>query len=34
LQDQPRLDSALVEEIEEFSKQRFEVGRERSGVSD
>jgi signal transduction histidine kinase len=34
LQDQPRLDSALVEDIEEFSKQRFEVGRERSGVAE
>ena len=29
LQDQPRLDSALVEGFEEFTKQRFEVGRER-----
>ncbi len=34
LQDQPRLDSALVEGIEEFTKQRFEVGRERSGVAE
>ena len=30
LQDQPRLDSALVEGFEEFTKQRFEVGRERA----
>ncbi len=30
LQDQPRLDSALVEGYEEFTKQRFEAGRERS----
>jgi two-component system, NarL family, sensor histidine kinase BarA len=29
LEDQPRLDSALVEDFEEFTKQRFEVGRER-----
>ena len=29
LEDQPRLDSALVEGFEEFTKQRFEVGRER-----
>ncbi len=34
LQDQPRLDSALVEGIEEFTKQRFEVARERSGVAE
>jgi signal transduction histidine kinase len=34
LQDQPRLDSTLVEGIEEFTKQRFEVGRERSGVAE
>lgn len=27
LQDQPRLDSALVEGFEEFTKQRFELGR-------
>jgi two-component system, NarL family, sensor histidine kinase BarA len=29
LQDQPRLDSALVEGFDEFAKQRFDVGRER-----
>jgi signal transduction histidine kinase len=33
LQDQPRLDSALVEGIEEFTKQRFEVGRERAAAA-
>jgi signal transduction histidine kinase len=32
LEDQPRLDSALVEGFEEFTKQRFEVGRERVGA--
>jgi two-component system, NarL family, sensor histidine kinase BarA len=30
LEDQPRLDSALVEGFEEFTKQRFEAGRERA----
>lgn len=29
LEDQPRLDSALVEGFEDFAKQRFEVGRDR-----
>jgi signal transduction histidine kinase len=29
LEEQPRLDSALVEGFEEFTKQRFEMGRER-----
>ena len=32
LQDQPRLDSALVEGIEEFTKQRFELARERAAA--
>ena len=32
LQDQPRLDSALVEGFEEFTKQRFEMGHERAAA--
>ena len=34
LEDQPRLDSTLVEDLEEFTKQRFEVGRERVATSE
>lgn len=33
LQDQPRLDSALVEGFEEFTKQRFDLGRERTAAT-
>lgn len=32
LQDQPRLDSALVEGFEEFTKQRFDVSRDRTAA--
>jgi signal transduction histidine kinase len=31
-EEQPRLDSALVESLEEFSKQRFDLGREHSST--
>ena len=31
LQEQPRIESALIEGLEEFTKQRFEAGSERSG---
>jgi len=34
LEDQPRLDAALVEGFEEFTKQRFELGRERLATSE
>jgi signal transduction histidine kinase len=34
LQDQPRIESALVEGIEEFTKQRFEAGREWNAVGE
>ena len=34
LEDQPRLDAALVEGFEEFTKQRFELGRERMATSE
>jgi hypothetical protein len=34
LEDQPRLDSALVEGFEEFTKQRFEVTRERVATAE
>jgi two-component system, NarL family, sensor histidine kinase BarA len=34
LQEQPRIESALVEGLEEFTKQRYEAGRERNGVGE